>query len=57
MSRKFSNKILSSNKDRQQKKALERYQNCCKEEENQQYSPARYKNQCYKIYQNMKSKN
>lgn len=47
MSRKFSNKILSSNKDRQQKKALERYQNC-KEEENQQYSPARYKNQCYK---------
>lgn len=48
MSRKFSNKILSSNKDRQQKKALERYQNCCKEEENQQYSPARYTNQCYK---------
>lgn len=42
MSRKFINKILSSNK------ALERYQNCCKKDENREYSPARYKNQCYK---------
>ena len=48
MCRKFSNKILSSNKETQQKKALERYQNFCKKDENRQNSPARYKNQCYK---------
>ena len=37
---------VTSNKDRQQKKALERYQNFCKKDENRQYSPVRYKNQC-----------